>query len=46
MIRGEVTLLFGGGCVLGVGDEMFICGRGTGIYAATRVHWVVGDFGW
>ena len=23
-------------CVLGVGDEMFICGQGTGIYAATR----------
>jgi len=23
-------------CVLGVGDEMFICGQGTGIYAATK----------
>jgi hypothetical protein len=23
-------------CVLSVGDEMFICGQGTGIYAATR----------
>ena len=23
-------------CVLGVGDEMFICGQGTGIYAVTR----------
>ena len=35
-------------CVVGVGDEMFISGQGTGIYAATRakaVTTVYGDFG-
>ena len=34
LVLGEVRYV----CVvvLVVGDEMFICGRGTGIYAATR----------